>query len=164
MRGSTMRFLSDMSITITHCFYPLNSLVFLIFACFVFLPGSEKEDFYDQIPVMLREMLYRLNDDDAAVLKANHAALTALSNKVSAEELVQHVEFMKNLIASMVSESRRRKGGVGDGEFLLPGFNIPKGRLSVVHNAEHAGSTNLMTLNYYVMQRVRLLRGVFYID
>jgi hypothetical protein len=90
--------------------------------------GSEKEDFYDQVPVMMREMLYRLNDDIASVLKANHAALTALSSKVPAEELVQHVEFMKNLIASMVSEARRRRGGVGDGEFLLPGFNMPKGR------------------------------------
>ena len=37
------------------------------------------------------------------------------------------IEYMRNLIASMVSDARRRKGGVGDGEFLLPGFNIPKG-------------------------------------
>jgi len=29
--------------------------------------------------------------------------------------------------AELVKEARRRKGGVGDGEFLLPGFNIPKG-------------------------------------
>ena len=77
---------------------------------------------------MLREMLYRLNDDNEAVLKANHAAFSALSNKVPAEELVKHVEFMRNLIASMVSDARRRKGGVGDREFLLPGFNMPKGK------------------------------------
>jgi hypothetical protein len=76
----------------------------------------------------LRELIYRLNDDDQSVLKANHAAFTALSNYVPAEELVKHVEFMRNLLASMVSEARRRKGGVGDGEFLMPGFNIPKGR------------------------------------
>jgi hypothetical protein len=76
---------------------------------------------------MLREMLYRLNDDNEAVLKANHAAFSALSLQVPAEELVQHVEFIRNLIASMVSDARRRKGGVGDGEFLLPGFNMPKG-------------------------------------
>jgi len=37
------------------------------------------------------------------------------------------LEFVKNLIASIVSDSRRRIGGVGDGEFLLPGLNIPKG-------------------------------------
>jgi hypothetical protein len=47
---------------------------------------------------------------------------------VPAEELVNDIEYMRNLIASMVSDARRRKGGVGDGEFLLPGFNIPKGR------------------------------------
>jgi hypothetical protein len=58
------------------------------------------------------------------VLKATHKALTALSKNVPAEE---HVEFMRNQIASLVSDARRRKGGVGDGEFLLPGFKIPKG-------------------------------------
>jgi hypothetical protein len=47
---------------------------------------------------------------------------------VQSEELVKHVAFMKNLIASMVSDARFRKGGVGGGgEFFLPGFNIPKG-------------------------------------
>jgi hypothetical protein len=96
--------------------------------------GSEKEDFYDQIPVMMREMLYRLNDDNETVLKANHNAFTSLSNKVPSEELVKHVEFMRGLIASMVSDARRRKGGVGDGEFLLPGFNIPKGRCNIFVN------------------------------
>jgi hypothetical protein len=80
---------------------------------------------------MLRELLYRLNDDDASVLQATNLAFTALSKDVSAEELVNHVEFMRNLIASMVSEARRRKGGVGDGEFLLPGFNMPKGKASL---------------------------------
>jgi hypothetical protein len=64
-------------------------------------------------------------------LVATNAALTALSKSVSAEELVTHIEFIRNLIASMVSDSRRRKGGVGDGEFLLPGFNMPKGKCHV---------------------------------
>lgn len=54
-------------------------------------------------------------------------AFSALSKHVPAEELVNHVEFMRNQISSLVSDARRRKGGVGDGEFLLPGFNIPKG-------------------------------------
>lgn len=53
---------------------------------------------------------------------------SALSKQVAAEELVNHVEFLRNQIASLVSDARRRKGGVGDGEFLLPGFNIPKGK------------------------------------
>ena len=63
------------------------------------------------------------------VLKGNYDAFSALSTHVPAEELVKHVEFIRNLISSMVSDSRRRKGGVGDGEFLMPGFNIPKGKL-----------------------------------
>jgi putative lipoic acid-binding regulatory protein len=118
--------------------------------------GSEREDFYDQIPVMMREMLYRLNDDNVSVLKANHAAFTALSSKVPAEELVQHVEFMKNLIASMVSEARRRKGGVGDGEFLLPGFNMPKGRFLFACNwIRQLDDTALQEY------KIRLRRGVF---
>ena len=94
--------------------------------------GKELKDFYDQIPIMIRELVYRLNDDNAEVLKAAHNALQALSKHVPAEELVNHVEFMRNLIASLVSDARRRKGGVGDGEFFLPGFNIPKGKLSFV--------------------------------
>jgi hypothetical protein len=86
---------------------------------------------------MIRELIYRLNDDDPTVLKAANAAFTALSNDVSAEELVKHVEFMRNLLASMVSDARRRKGGVGDGEFLLPGFNIPKGKKRLCYSTLH---------------------------
>jgi len=91
------------------------------------ISGATEADFYEQIPIILRELLYRLNDADETVIKANHAAFSALSKYVPAEELVKHVEFMRNLLASIVSDARRRKGGVGDAEFLLPGFNIPKG-------------------------------------
>jgi len=89
--------------------------------------GAEQKDFYESVPVIYRELLYRLNDDDPAVLKADNRALAALAKHVPAEELVKNVEFIRNLINSMVSEARRRKGGVGDAEFLLPGFNMPKG-------------------------------------
>lgn len=90
--------------------------------------GADLQDFYDQIPIILRELIYRLNDEDPDVLKATNKAFASLSKSVPAEELVKHVEFMCNLISSMVSEARRRKGGVGDGEFFLPGFNMPKGK------------------------------------
>lgn len=92
--------------------------------------GKDALDFNEQIPIILRELLYRFNDDSPEVLKAAHAAFGALSKHVPAEELVNHIEFIRNLIASMVSDARRRKGGVGDGEFLLPGFNMPKGETS----------------------------------
>lgn len=84
-------------------------------------------DIYEFVPTIMRELIYRLNDETKDVLTAAHKAWKALSQHVPAEESVKHIEFMRNLINSMVSESRRRKGGVGDGEFFLPGFNIPKG-------------------------------------
>jgi len=85
-------------------------------------------DFHEDIPIIIRECIGRLNDDNVEVLKANQRTLAALSEHVPAEVLVNHVEFMRNLIATLVSDARRRKGGVGDGEFFLPGFNMPKGK------------------------------------
>lgn len=104
----------------------IHKLTFIFFFSLTNL-GKTESDFYDEIPIILRELLYRLNDDDEAVLVATNNAFTSLSKHVPSEVLVEHIEFIRNLIASMVSESRRRKGGVGDGEFLLPGFNRPKG-------------------------------------
>eukprot|EP00586_Coscinodiscus_wailesii_P014096 CAMPEP_0172505274 /NCGR_PEP_ID=MMETSP1066-20121228/185056_1 /TAXON_ID=671091 /ORGANISM="Coscinodiscus wailesii, Strain CCMP2513" /LENGTH=2828 /DNA_ID=CAMNT_0013281825 /DNA_START=96 /DNA_END=8582 /DNA_ORIENTATION=- len=88
---------------------------------------ATKADFYPQIPIMYRDLLYRLNDDNAAVLKEANKTLALLAKHVPAEELVEHATFSRNLLASIVSDARRRKGGVGDGDFFLPGLNIPKG-------------------------------------
>ena len=78
--------------------------------------------------IIIREVIHRLNDDNSIVLKANNAAIRALTKCVPAEELVKHIRYIKDLIGSMVSDARYRKGGVGDGDFFLPGLNIPKGR------------------------------------
>lgn len=127
-----MRFLSDKTrVLATLCFIPAASKIFpFLIVCFPCFAGKDDQDFYEIIPIIIRELVYRLNDDNPEVLKAAHNAFMALSTHVPAEELVKHVEYMKNLLASMVSDARRRKGGVGDGEFLLPGFNIPKGKHS----------------------------------
>jgi hypothetical protein len=100
--------------------------------------GKDKNDFYEQIPIILRDLLYRFMDENPSVLKSSHSALNALSTHVPAEELVKHIEFVRNLIGSMVSDARRRKGGVGDGEFFMPGFNVSKGksfRLSLFYSS-----------------------------
>eukprot|EP00934_Nitzschia_sp_Nitz4_P004140 Nitzschia sp. Nitz4//scaffold10_size219509//6161//15193//NITZ4_001393-RA/size219509-augustus-gene-0.260-mRNA-1//-1//CDS//3329532815//4130//frame0 len=93
----------------------------------VIVERKDLADFYEYNSTIIRELVARLNDEDASVLKATNRAFTALSKHVPAEELVNEVEYMRNLIATLVSDARRRKGGVGDGEFLLPGFNMPKG-------------------------------------
>lgn len=119
-----MRFLSDVGMGRGH---PVLLVAFSMLTRHTSFAGVEAQDFVEQVPVILRELLYRLNDDSQEVLKATNGAFAALSKHVEAEELVKHIEFMRNLLNSMVSDSRRRKGGVGDGEFLLPGFNMPKG-------------------------------------
>ena len=91
--------------------------------------------------IIIRELMHRLNDDNSMVLKANNAAIGALTKCVPVEELVKHIRYIKDLIGSMVSDARYRKGGVGDGDFFLPGLNIPKGKyfdLQSLHEAvEH---------------------------
>lgn len=89
--------------------------------------GKDAKDFYELNSVIIRELIHRFNDENMSVVKAANKAFAALSKCVPAEELVNDIEYMRNLLASLVSDARRRKGGVGDGEFLLPGFNIPKG-------------------------------------
>ena len=113
-----MRFLSGI-------FYSRKILTLLFFL------GKDAKDFYDLNSVIIRELIQRFNDENKDVVKTANKAFLALSKCVPAEVLVEDIEYMKNLIASMVSDARRRKGGVGDGEFLLPGFNIPKGRCSL---------------------------------
>ena len=122
-----MRFLSDRpSIDFRG---PSHQFCLLSHHSFFLSSGKDEKDFYELIPVIIRELIQRFNDDDMDVVKAANKAFGALSKHVPAEELAKHIEYMRNLINSMVSDARRRKGGVGDGEFLLPGFNIPKGKL-----------------------------------
>jgi hypothetical protein len=129
-----MRFLSDRSKT-SHSFEVLilfSHQSLLNFSCL----GKDQTDFYDDIPVIIRELTQRFNDESMEVVEASNKAFAALSKHVPAEELAKHIEYMRNLINSMVSDARRRRGGVGDGEFFLPGFNIPKGESKVADSTQ----------------------------
>ena len=95
---------------------------------FFFCLGQTAADFHDDVDIIIRELIHRLNDDSSVVLKANNAAIGALTKCVPVEELAKHIRYIKDLIGSMVSDARYRKGGVGDGDFFLPGLNIPKGK------------------------------------
>jgi len=119
--------------------------------------GKESGDFYEQIPTMYRELLYRLNDSIKDVVKTANAALLKISKCVSAEELVNHIEFCRNLVASIVSEARRRKGGVGDGEFLLPGFNMPKGK---IRSPSRASLRYCNVMNFFIFPILYKVEGI----
>ena len=56
-------------------------------------------DFNEQIPIIVRELLYRFNDGSPSVVKVSQV-FDALSKHVPAEELVNQIEFIRNLIAS----------------------------------------------------------------
>ena len=53
----------------------------------LYIIGAKAADFYEPIPIIIRELLHRLNDDSSIVLKANNLALGALTACVPAEEL-----------------------------------------------------------------------------
>ncbi|RLN71944.1 hypothetical protein BBJ28_00007501, partial [Nothophytophthora sp. Chile5] len=81
----------------------------------------------DQAPLFLKQIVLHLNDADASVVRAASAAFKGMNATTKPEQLAQHLDFIRQSINSMVSDARHRKGGVGDGEYLLPGLSIPKG-------------------------------------
>ncbi|EGZ23887.1 hypothetical protein PHYSODRAFT_485685 [Phytophthora sojae] len=81
----------------------------------------------DQAPLFLKQIVLHLNDQTDAVVRAASAALKGMNVTTKPEQFAQHLDFIRQSINSMVSDARHRKGGVGDGEYLLPGLCIPKG-------------------------------------
>ncbi|KAL4137260.1 hypothetical protein PRIC2_000782 [Phytophthora ramorum] len=81
----------------------------------------------DQAPLYLKQIVLHLNDQNDSVVRAASAALKGMNVTTKPEQFAQHLDFIRQSINSMVSDARHRKGGVGDGEYLLPGLSIPKG-------------------------------------
>ncbi|CAH0476404.1 unnamed protein product [Peronospora belbahrii] len=81
----------------------------------------------DQAPLFLKQIVLHLNDQDNLVVRAASAAFKGMNVTTRPEQFAQHLDFIRQSINSMVSDARHRKGGVGFGEYLLPGLCIPKG-------------------------------------
>ncbi|CAH0491585.1 unnamed protein product [Peronospora farinosa] len=81
----------------------------------------------DQAPLFLKQIVLHLNDQSDLVVRAASAAFKGMNVTTRPEQFAQHLDFIRQSINSMVSDARHRKGGVGDGEYLLPGLCIPKG-------------------------------------
>jgi hypothetical protein len=97
------------------------------------------------------------------VVKMANKSFAALSKLVPSEELAKHAAYMRNLINSMVSGAWRQKGGVGDQAFLLPGFNIPKGKYSVINafvpQRDERRKYMMLTYPWDINQRLVFLIG-----
>ncbi|CAI5723276.1 unnamed protein product [Hyaloperonospora brassicae] len=81
----------------------------------------------DQAPLFLKQIVLHLNEQSDPVVRAASAALKGMNVTTRPEAFAQHLDFIRQSINSMVSDARHRKGGVGDGEYLLPGLCIPHG-------------------------------------
>jgi hypothetical protein len=84
-------------------------------------------DLRPQAPILLKYLIPLLNDAEEAVWAPAVAALRALLERLGVEEALSHLDFMRNVVASVVSDARRRKGGIGDADFALPGLNVAGG-------------------------------------
>lgn len=91
------------------------------------LAKGTRADLRPQAPILLKFLLPLLNDTQEAVWAPAVLALRALLEKLGVDEALSHLDFMRNVVASVVSDARRRKGGVGDAAFALPGLNVAGG-------------------------------------
>ena len=80
---------------------------------------------------ILGELVERLNDSYQPALQASVDTLGKLTARVTPGEMVEHIQFMRNALRTLISSARHRKGGVGEGEFLLPAFQL-KGGLNTI--------------------------------
>lgn len=102
----------------------------------MFITRSSRADFGDYITIILKHLLSRVIETDKAVLQAASDALLALSVSSNAcctlDVLMEHVEFIKNYLASVASDARHRAGSRVEamyddkGQFLMPMFSLPK--------------------------------------
>jgi hypothetical protein len=87
----------------------------------------DSADLDEMAPVFLRHLFPLFNDADEEVWQPAADAVRALLERIGPDEGMKHLDFVRNNVASVVSNARRRKGGVGDASFALPGLNVPKG-------------------------------------
>jgi HEAT repeat protein len=88
---------------------------------------STTTNYDEQVPIFLKYVLQRFNDSDASVVEAALSSFNSMNTSVRPDELMKHIDFIRNNLNSLVSDARHRKGGVGLGEFLLPALCLPKG-------------------------------------
>ena len=73
------------------------------------------------------------------VQKAAHAALGAAAKALPKEVYAQHVDHVRGVLRSIVSDARYRRGQIkGREEWLLPGFNLPRGLEPLLPCFQHA--------------------------
>lgn len=90
--------------------------------------ANTRAQYNEQAALFLKQIVIHLNDSEASVVQAASDAFKGMNVTLRPEVMVNHLDFIRQSINSMVSDARHRKGGVGaEGEYLLQGLCIPKG-------------------------------------
>uniref|UniRef100_A0A7S1C9J2 TOG domain-containing protein n=1 Tax=Bicosoecida sp. CB-2014 TaxID=1486930 RepID=A0A7S1C9J2_9STRA len=99
-------------------------------ACFLLgrFAAEATVDYSEQVPMILKELVYRLADPDATARGQGWAALKALVAAITPAALMPHLNFARQCLNNVVSDSRHRRDAVFvDGSFVLPGLCVPGG-------------------------------------
>lgn len=120
-----------------------------------FLKGTSA-DFDEYTPLILRFLMSRVAETNKEVQIAMVDALTALVNASQLDNLMRHIDFMRNCMTSTCSDARHRPGmsellapsgsSSAPNSFILPIFSTPKALDPFVALLLHAllnGSANI---------------------
>jgi len=92
--------------------------------------SKSKADYTDYVLILLKYVLSRCAEMNRPLLQAVCECLQAMASHISLDELMSHVEFIRNCVSSTASAARHRTGTgnllTATGEFLLPLLTIPK--------------------------------------
>lgn len=97
-----------------------------------------RSQYNDQVPLFLKQIMVHLSDPEAEVIQAASDAFKGMNITVRPEQLANQLDFIRQTINTLVSDARHRKGGVGSGEYLLPGLCIAKSLEPFLPSYQHA--------------------------
>lgn len=80
-----------------------------------------------QVPMLLKELLSRFADEDTAALRAAWDAVNTMVNTLPIEDTVNHLDFIRSVLSSVVADVRMRQDVPEREPYYLPGFCLPKG-------------------------------------
>lgn len=86
-----------------------------------FCGGSDPEVYGEYVPMVVKDLINRLHDEDVVTVSVAVGALDRVVASFTAEGMVEHLDFIRSLLRSTVSDAKHRKGAVQGSEFALKG-------------------------------------------
>lgn len=84
---------------------------------------NKKAQYGEYVPVLLKYLLSRVTETDQTVLQHLVESLSSLFSTIGPEDMMDHIDFVRNCISSAASDAKHRKGFTGvrdaEGAYLL---------------------------------------------